>query len=214
MNKRGKSSNIWLARQHNDIYTKKSKQHGYRSRAVYKLLEIQQKYQIFKPHSIIVDLGAAPGGWSQLAVEYVGKSSKIIAVDILPIAPIEGVNIIRGDFTKKDTIDQISKLLLEEKIDLVICDMAPNFSGISDVDQSSAVYLSELVLNFVKMTLKGNGSFLIKLFQGEGFDEYIQELKNYFANIVIKKPKASHSESREIYILARKFQSGSPPSRG
>lgn len=206
MSKRSKSSNIWLNRQHNDAFTKQAKQQGYRSRAVYKLLEIQQKDKIFTPNSVIIDLGAAPGGWSQLAVKYIGKIGRVIAVDILAMESISGVDIIVGDFTEQNTIDQISKLLSGKKADLVICDMAPNFSGISDVDQSRAVYLSEVVLDFVKTTLKVEGCFLIKLFQGDGFDKYVQELKKCFANVAIRKPKASHSESREVYALARKFK--------
>lgn len=206
MKKKSKSSKIWLHRQHKDVYTKQSKQQGYRSRAVYKLLEIHQKYQLFTPASIVVDLGAAPGGWSQLAVEYVGKQGKIIAVDILPTEPIPGVHIIQGDFTEQQTIDQIVNLLAGKKADLVICDMAPNFSGINNVDQCRAVYLSELVLDFVKMTLKLGGSLLIKLFQGEGFDKYVHELRTCFASVIIKKPKASHAESREVYALAKNFK--------
>jgi 23S rRNA (uridine2552-2'-O)-methyltransferase len=205
MTKRSSSSNRWLARQNNDIYTKQAKQQGYRSRAVYKLLEIQQKDKIFYKGAKVIDLGAAPGGWSQLAIEYVGYTGTVIAVDLLPMDPISGVEIIQGDFSEQYTIDQLLKILLGEKVDLVICDMAPNFSGISDVDQSRAVYLSELVLDFVRTTLKPGGSVLIKLFQGDGFDKYMHNLKQYFAVVVIRKPKASHNESREVYALAKNF---------
>lgn len=206
MTRRSKSSGNWLNRQHSDLYTKQAKQQGYRSRAVYKLLEIQQKDQIFSANDniIVLDLGAAPGGWSQLAVEYVGTKGKIIAVDLLPIEPIAGVSIIQGDFTQQSTIDQLTMLLSGSKIDLIICDMAPNFSGISDVDQAHAVYLSEIVLDFAKTMLKLDGSLLIKLFQGKGFDQYLQDLKKSFTKVVIRKPKASHSESREVYALAKK----------
>ena len=206
MCKRSKSSNKWLARKNADLYTKQAKQQGYRSRAVYKLMEIQQKDQIFNKGDLVVDLGAAPGSWSQLAVEYIGNTGKIIAVDLLPILPIVGVDLINGDFTIQQTIDQITELLIEQKIDLLICDMAPNTSGIADVDQSRAVYLSELVLDFVKIMLKPDGNMVIKLFQGHGFEGYMQELKKYFRTVHIRKPKASHSESREVYAVAKKFK--------
>ncbi len=206
MTKRSSSSNRWLNRQNNDIYTKQAKQQGYRSRAVYKLLEIHEKDNIFRKGSTVIDLGAAPGGWSQLAVEYVGKNGKVIAVDILPIEPISEVEIIQGDFTEEQTIDHLSKLLLGKKVDLVICDMAPNFSGISDVDQFRAVYLSEMVLDFVVKILKPEGSMIIKLFQGSGFDKYMHDLKKCFAFVAIRKPKASHSESREVYAVAKKLK--------
>ena len=206
MTKRSSSSTRWLARQNNDVYTKQAKQQGYRSRAVYKLKEIQEKDKIFFQGATVVDLGAAPGGWSQLAVEYVGKMGKIVAVDLLPIEPIPGVAIIEGDFTAEATIDQVLNLLAGKKVDLIICDMAPNFSGISDVDQFRAVYLSELVLDFAIKTLKPDGSMLIKLFQGSGFEQYVHDLKQCFAGVAIRKPKASHAESREVYGLAKKFK--------
>jgi 23S rRNA (uridine2552-2'-O)-methyltransferase len=206
MKKRSNSSNIWLARQNNDPYTKLAKQQGYRSRAVYKLLEIQQKDKIFYKGAKVLDLGAAPGGWSQLAVEYVGELGKVIALDLLPIEPISGVDIIQGDFTDDKTIEQLSNILLNTKFDLIICDMAPNFSGISDTDQFRAVYLSEMVLDFAVKTLKQNGTMLIKLFQGSGFDKYMNDLKKCFTSVVIRKPKASHSESREVYALAKKLK--------
>ena len=206
MTKRTSSSNRWLVRQNNDLYTKQAKQQGYRSRAVYKLQEIQAKDQIFTHGARVVDLGAAPGGWSQLAVEYVGKGGKVIALDLLPIEPIVGVEIITADFTEPATLDQLTKLLAGKKIDLVICDMAPNFSGIRDADEARAVYLAELVLDFVRTTLRPDGNLLIKLFQGAGFTDYVQELKKYFASVAIRKPKASHAESREVYALAKKFK--------
>jgi len=206
MTKRSSSSSRWLNRQSNDIYTKQAKQQGYRSRAVYKLKEIQEKDKIFYKGATVIDLGAAPGGWSQLAVEYVGSAGKVVAVDLLPMEPIAGVQIIEGDFTEDKTIDQLAKLLIGVKVDLIICDMAPNFSGISDVDQFRAVYLSELVLDFVVKILKPDGGFLIKLFQGSGFDKYVNALRKYFAFVAIRKPKASHSESREVYVLAKKFK--------
>ena len=205
MTKRSSSSTRWLHRQNNDIYTKQAKQQGYRSRAVYKLKEIQEKDKIFYKGATVIDLGAAPGGWSQLAVEYVGGAGKVIALDLLPIEPIDGVDIILGDFTQEQTIDQLSKLLSGKKADLIICDIAPNFSGISDVDQFRAVYLAEVVLDFVISTLKPEGSFLIKLFQGTGFEQYMKDLKKNFAFVAIRKPKASHTESREVYAVAKRL---------
>ena len=202
MSSTSKSSRQWLDRQHADIYTKKAKQQGYRSRAVYKLLEIHQKYGIFKKGMVVVDLGAAPGGWSQLAAEHVGGQGKIIAIDLLPIEPIPGVDIIKGDFSERSVYDQLISKLSKLKVDLVISDMAPNFSGINNVDQPRAIYLAKLGLDFARSVLDIKGSFLVKLFNGEGFERYVLMLRESFASVVIKKPKASHAKSREVYVLA------------
>lgn len=201
-----KSSKQWLQRQHNDEYVKKAQQEGYRSRAVYKLLEINQRDKIFRPGMTVVDLGAAPGGWSQVAVACV-KPGRVVALDILPLEPIEGVDIIQGDFREEAVLAELLKMLDGASIDLVISDMAPNFSGISGIDVPRAVYLAEIALDFAQQVLKPGGCFLVKLFQGEGFTDYMQALKPLFKSVVARKPKASRSESREVYLLGVGFLS-------
>ena len=206
MKKRSSSSHKWLKRARDDIYTKMAKKDGYRSRAAYKLEEIQRKYKIIRPNMKIVDLGASPGGWSQYVRKLIKGNGNIVALDILPMEPIAGVNFICGDFTEKETLDLLVEQLSEGKVDLVISDMAPNFSGIRAADQTRAVYLIELALDFVKQMLIDEGSFLVKVFQGEGIDVYIKELKECFSELYTIKPKASRSESAEVYLLARKFR--------
>jgi 23S rRNA (uridine2552-2'-O)-methyltransferase len=203
--KRSKSSREWLERQRNDEYVKKATAEGYRSRAAYKLKEIQARDRVFAPHMTVVDLGAAPGGWSQVAVEYVGKGN-VLALDILPIDPIEGVDIILGDFREQAVHDELLQRLNNRQVDLVISDMAPNFSGIRGVDIPRAIYLAELALDFAQEVLEPNGSLVVKLFQGEGFTEYVHMLKMAFKSVVVRKPKASRSESSEVYVLALKFK--------
>ncbi len=182
-----KSSRIWLKRQDKDPFVKQSKKDGYRSRAAYKLLEIQQKYSILKAGMKVIDLGAAPGSWSQVAIE-----------------PIKNVDIIQGDFTTTETFEQICNLA-EGKIDLILSDMAPNLSGIWAVDIPKAMYLSETVINLVKCLLKQEGDLLIKLFHGTGFDKYLTLLRECFAKVIICKPKSSRSTSREVYVLAKGY---------
>jgi 23S rRNA (uridine2552-2'-O)-methyltransferase len=215
-NTRKKSSRLWLNRQHKDIFVKKSKQQGYRSRAAYKLLELQEKYHLLRPGIIVLDLGAAPGSWSQVAANIIfsakNNQGKLIAVDILPIEPIQNVDIIEGDLTHDGTLIKITDLLLAEsrdqsqaKVDMILSDMAPNLSGIWDVDIPKAMYLSELVLSLAEQLLTKNGSLVIKLFNGEGFDKYLMMLRKYFAKVTVVKPKSSRSESREVYVVARGY---------
>jgi len=199
-----KSSRIWLKRQDKDPFVKQSKKDGYRSRAAYKLLEIQQKYSILKAGMKVIDLGAAPGSWSQVAIEKIKFNGKLIAVDILAIEPIKNVDIIQGDFTTTETFEQICNLA-EGKIDLILSDMAPNLSGIWAVDIPKAMYLSETVINLVKCLLKQEGDLLIKLFHGTGFDKYLTLLRECFAKVIICKPKSSRSTSREVYVLAKGY---------
>lgn len=201
---RSKSSNQWLHRQRNDDYVKRAVAEGYRSRAAYKLLEINARDKILHSNMTVVDLGAAPGGWSQVAVEHVGKGN-VIAIDILPIDPMDGVDIIVGDFTNDDVYGLVIKNLADRKVSLVISDMAPNFSGIRDIDLPRAVYLAEMAFDFAKEVLAPGGCLLVKLFQGAGFTEYVQMLKQSFATVVVRKPKASRAESREVYVLAKNF---------
>jgi len=204
---RSKSSKRWLERHVSDDYVKRSVAEGYRSRAAYKLLEINERNKILRPGMTVIDLGAAPGGWSQVAVEVAGKNF-VIALDILPIDPIEGVDIIQGDFKDSAVYEELLKKLGSSKVGLVISDMAPNFSGISGVDVPRAVYLAEIALDFAQEVLASGGSFLVKIFQGPGFTEYVQMLREVFTTVVVRKPKASRSESREVYLLGTGFRAG------
>lgn len=204
--RRSKSKRQWISRQQNDTFSQKAKKEGYRSRAVYKLLEIHLKDKLFRHNMIVVDLGAAPGGWSQVAVNYLCKTGCVIALDILPMDPLDGVDIITGDLHLQSVVDELYRRLNHRLVDLVISDMAPNFSGISNIDQLRSVSLAELGLNFARDVLDIGGSLLVKLFQGEGFIQYLHTLKQDFAFVVVRKPKASRAESREVYLLAKKFK--------
>jgi 23S rRNA (uridine2552-2'-O)-methyltransferase len=206
--KRSKSSQNWLKRHFDDPYVKEAQKAGYRSRAVFKLLEIQEKDHILKPGMVVVDLGAAPGGWSQITVPIVGKSGQVIALDILPIDPMEGVTFIQGDFTEQSVYDQLVASLNGRKVDLVMSDMAPNISGMKAVDQPRTMYLAELSVDFARTVLKPGGDFLTKVFQGEGFDQFLKALRGSFDKVLIRKPKASRPKSREVYMLARGFKAG------
>lgn len=204
--KRSKSSRQWLDRHFNDEYVKKAQKAGYRSRAAFKLLEIQEKYKVIKPGMRVVDLGAAPGGWSQIARDLVGEKGRVIALDILPMDPIAGVEIIQGDFREDEPLEQLRNLLDGEPVDLVISDMSPNVTGMASVDQPRAIYLCELALDFARECLKPGGGFVIKVFQGAGFDEYLKSLRQSFARVVSRKPASSRAKSREIYLVAGNFK--------
>ena len=199
---------MWLTRQSKDLFFKKSKQDGYRSRAAYKLLEVQKKYNILKPGKVVIDLGAAPGSWSQVASDIIftdqTTNGKIIAIDLLPIDLIKNVDIIQGDFTDPAIFEQICNLS-NGKADFILSDMAPNLSGIWAVDIPKSRYLAEVVVDLVKRLLKKDGGALIKLFHGEGFDKYLILLRKYFAKVIICKPKSSRAESREVYVLAKGY---------
>lgn len=203
---RSKSSKNWLQEHFSDHYVKKAQQDGYRSRAAYKLLEIQEKDHLIKPGMTVVDLGAAPGGWSEIIVKLVGNKVRVIALDILPMDPIDGVEIIQGDFTTEATYQKLLDILKDTQIDIVVSDMAPNMSGIKSADQARSVYLAELALDFAKNNLKNNGKFLLKTFQGEGFDKLLQDIKQIFQSVKIRKPSASRSRSNEVYILAHNLK--------
>lgn len=205
MTKKSKSSRQWLQRQHSDTYVKRAVSEGYRSRAAYKLMELNARDNFLRSGMTIVDLGAAPGGWSQVAVEIVGAGN-VIAVDLLPIDSIDGVDIILGDFNAELVRVDVIKSLGNRPVDLVISDMAPNFSGIRAVDLPRAVYLAEVALDFALEVLAPDGGLLVKLFHGEGFTEYLTVLRNAFVSVVVRKPKASRAESSEVYVLARKFK--------
>ncbi len=203
---RSKSSNRWLQEHFNDHYVKASQKDGYRSRASYKLLELNDKDQLIKPRATVVDLGAAPGGWAQVAAQLVGDEGFVLASDILPMDSLAGVEFIQGDFTENDVFDSLLQVLNGRPVDVVISDMAPNMSGISDVDQPKAMYLVELALDMARSVLKPGGSFACKAFQGEGFDAWMQEARSSFKKVVIRKPESSRARSREVYLVAKAFK--------
>ncbi|MGZ8142935.1 MAG: 23S rRNA (uridine(2552)-2'-O)-methyltransferase RlmE [Methylosarcina sp.] len=203
---RSKSSNLWMREHFDDPYVKMAQAQGYRSRAVFKLKEIQDKDQIIKPGMNIIDLGAAPGGWSQFARQLIGNKNKVIALDILPMEAIEGVDFILGDFREQAVLDELQTRLNGASVDLVMSDMAPNMSGNKSTDQIRSLYLAELALETAKSVLTQGGVFLVKLFQGEGFELFHRNLRNYFSKVVIRKPKASRPRSNEVYILATGFK--------
>ena len=200
------SSRQWLDRQNRDSYTKQARKSHYRSRAVYKLQQMDEKYQLFRSGHQVIDLGAAPGSWSQYALERVGTSGKVIAVDILSMEPLAGVEVIEGDFTEDEVYERCLKASEGAKIDLVISDMAPNLSGIRDADQARSMYLVELVLEFATQVLDQDGILLVKCFQGAGIEQYQGQLRERFDKVMVQKPKASRAKSREFYMLAMGFQ--------
>jgi len=207
-----KSSRRWLREHFSDTYVKQAQQDGYRSRAVYKLLEIQQRDHLFKPGMIVIDLGAAPGSWAQLVARLVQPQGKVIALDILPMEEIPGVDIIQGDFSDDAILQRLNEQLSTIQVDWVLSDMAPNLSGNESVDIPRAIYLAELALDFALKVIKPTGGLLIKVFQGEGSDSLLAEIKRNFVNVVIRKPKASRGRSREVYVLARSLKNFKKPS--
>lgn len=200
---RTKSSGRWLERQHRDKFTASAKKEGYRSRAAYKLLEIQEKDKILKKGMTVIDLGAAPGGFSQVAAEIVGQQGLVLALDKLPMDPIAGVDIILGDFQEDAVAEIIKQRIPAAGVDVIVSDMAPNLSGMAGIDIPRAMQLAELALDFADHHLKQGGSLLVKVFQGEGFQAYCAMLKERFRNVLVRKPKASRPESREVYLLAK-----------
>lgn len=202
---KSKSSKNWLKEHFDDNYVKRSQQLGYRSRASFKLLEIDQKDHLLKTGMTVLDLGAAPGGWSQVASEKVGPKGRVIASDILAIDPIPGVDFLQGDFSETEVMNQILTLIGEGKVDLVLSDMAPNISGVKAIDQPRVMYLAELALELARTQLKEGGSLLVKVFHGEGLDGFQSELKICFRSVKVRKPDASRSRSSEIYLLASGF---------
>ncbi len=199
---RSKSSQKWLREHFSDEYVQRAQQEGYRGRAVYKLLELDARYHLFKPGMTVLDLGAAPGSWSEVAVKKVGRKGKMIASDILPMDEIEGVVFIQGDFHEDEVLNKIMAALGGQKADLVLSDMAPNMSGVDAIDLPRAMYLAELALDLATRTLRKDGSLLVKLFHGDGFDDYVRSLKDAFSRVIVRKPKASRPRSREVYALA------------
>lgn len=196
-----------MQRHVNDEYVKRAQKEGYRSRASFKLLELQEKDRLIKPGQVIVDLGAAPGGWSQIAAKTVGRKGMVLALDILEMDSIAGVEFIQGDFREQEVMDRLLEKLDGRPVDLVISDMAPNVSGMSAVDQPRSMYLVELALDFARQVLKPGGALVTKVFQGEGFDEYIRDARSSFTRVVTRKPKSSRPKSREVYMVATGFKS-------
>ncbi|WP_438461937.1 23S rRNA (uridine(2552)-2'-O)-methyltransferase RlmE [Marinomonas sp. PE14-40] len=203
---RSKSSESWMKEHFDDVYVRRSQQDGYRSRASYKLIEINDKDKLLKSGMKVVDLGAAPGGWSQIAGRLIGDKGKVVASDILEMAPLPSVTFVQGDFTEDDVYQEILKAIGDEHADLVISDMAPNMSGNSAVDQPQSMYLVELALDMASQVLRPGGNFLVKVFQGEGFDEYLKTMRGMFTSVVTRKPDASRARSREVYLLGRQFK--------
>lgn len=205
MAKRTKSSRRWLKEHERDVYVKRAREEGYRSRAAFKLQEIQRTDRILRPGMTLVDLGAAPGGWSQLAAQVLRGKGRIIALDILPMDEIAGVEFIMGDFTSEAVLEQLEQALGGDRVHLVLSDMAPNMSGIADVDHDRSMYLVELALDFAKMHLSPGGDFLVKVFQGRSFHPFLLELRQRFRTVKVRKPPASRQRSSELYLLARDF---------
>jgi len=203
---RSKSSNDWMDEHFNDHYVMKAKEEGYRSRACYKLMEIDDKDKLMKPGMAVVDLGSAPGGWSQVAAKRVGDHGLVVASDILPMDGVAGVTFLQGDFTEEAVFDEIMTTIGDRPVDLVISDMAPNMSGMSAVDQPSAMYLVELALDMARQVLKPGGNYVAKVFHGEGFDEYLKDMRSSFQKVVTRKPDSSRARSREVYLVAKGFK--------
>lgn len=195
--------NHWMRRHLNDSYVQRSQKDGFRSRAAYKLLEINERDRLIKPGMTVVDLGACPGGWTQVLSDIVGDNGRVIALDVLPMDPFANVEIIQGDFQDQEVLDRLLDVLDGKPVDLVISDMAPNISGVRAVDQPKSMYLAELALAFAAEVLKPKGDFLTKVFAGEGIDEYRREIRTHFKQLLTRKPKSSRSESREFFLLGR-----------
>jgi len=205
MPKRTKSSGAWLNEHVHDTYVKLAQKQGYRARAAFKLLEINEKDKLINADTVLADLGSAPGSWSQVAMELIGPRGRVFALDILPMEPVNGVEFIQGDFREEEVLQQLVDLLNGQKLDLVISDIAPNMTGNTVTDQARSFYLCELAYDFAINHLKPGGHFLIKVFQGAGYQEYVKLLRESFAEVLVRKPKASRDRSNEIYLLARKL---------
>ncbi|MEO7386791.1 MAG: 23S rRNA (uridine(2552)-2'-O)-methyltransferase RlmE [Gammaproteobacteria bacterium] len=200
------SSARWKARQARDPFVKRAHAEGWRSRAVFKLSELQGKERLFRPGNLVIDLGAAPGAWSQFAAGVVGPAGRVLAVDLLPMAPLAGVEILLGDFREESVMNALLERLAGTPVDLVLSDMAPNMSGTRVVDQPRAMYLAELAADFASQVLRPGGNLVIKLFQGEGFQEFVEATRSRFASVRMRKPTASRSGNRETYLVARNFR--------
>src|SRR5258706_4550522 len=208
---RSKSSSAWLKRHVNDPYVHRARAHGYRSRAAYKLIEIADREGFARPGDALVDLGAAPGGWAQALAERVGRSGRVVAVDLLEIAPIPGVTVVRGDFREETVLQRLEDALDGRKLDLVVSDMAPNLSGVRATDQARSVHLCELALAFAKDHLKPRGALLVKIFQGTGYPEFLAAMRAAFIAVASRKPAASRGDSKEMYLVGKGLKAGTGP---
>lgn len=203
---RSKSSSRWLQEHVSDPYVKRAQRDGYRARSAYKLLELDKRDRLLRPGMTVVDLGAAPGSWSQVAAAAVGETGRVVATDILPMDAIRGVEFIQGDFREESVLKQVLDALGGARADLLLSDLAPNLSGVAPADQAASLYLLELALDLAGRILKPGGQFVGKLFQGAGSDEYLKQLRQAFAKVSIRKPDSSRSRSREVYFVARGFR--------
>jgi 23S rRNA (uridine2552-2'-O)-methyltransferase len=201
--KRKAKTHSWHHQHVNDFYVRQATEQGWRSRAAFKLMEIDDRDRLFRPGLTVVDLGAAPGGWCQVAAERMKGQGRIVGLDLLEVAPIAGVDFIQGDFTEAEVLQQLEAALAGRAVDLVICDMAPNITGIDAADQAKSYYLAELALDFAATWLQPKGAFLVKVFQGAGFEDYMKAMRARFRSVAARKPKASRERSREVYLLGR-----------
>jgi 23S rRNA (uridine2552-2'-O)-methyltransferase len=208
---RSKSSSAWLKRHVNDPYVHRARTHGYRSRAAYKLIEIAERDGLARPGDLVVDLGAAPGSWSQALIERVGRSGRVIAVDLLEFTQIPGITVIRGDFRDEAVLRRLDDALEGRKLDLVVSDMAPNLSGVRATDQARSIHLCELALEFAKVHLKPQGAFLVKVFQGAGYPEFLAAMRGAFIAVASRKPGASRGDSNEMYLIGKGLKGGTGP---
>ena len=206
MAKKRSSSKAWLKEHRDDVYVQRAQAEGYRSRACYKLLELNDKDRFIRPGMTVVDLGSAPGGWSQVAANLVGHKGRVVASDILPMDALAGVDFIEGDFTEQSVFDQIQQVIGESVPSAVLSDMAPNMSGIVSVDQPKAMYLVELALDLAVQILPQGSVFVAKVFHGEGFDEWLKSVRERFLTVHSRKPAASRSRSKEVYVVAKGFR--------
>jgi 23S rRNA (uridine2552-2'-O)-methyltransferase len=204
--KRSASSKRWLEEHVNDKYVKEANKRGFRSRAYFKIEELQKKDKLMQSGNTVVDLGAAPGGWSQYAADYVGEKGTVIACDILPMDPLAGVDFLQGDFREESVLNALLDRIDGQNVDLVMSDMAPNLSGNDAIDQSGSMYLVELALDMCRQVLSKNGKFVVKVFQGEGFDEFVKDCRNAFTSVKVRKPESSRARSREVYLVATGYK--------
>ncbi|CAH1747994.1 23S rRNA 2'-O-ribose U2552 methyltransferase [Thauera humireducens] len=201
--KKNKTSRAWVHDHLNDPYVQRAQQDGYRARAAYKLIEVDERDRLLKSGAVVVDLGSTPGSWCQVAVKRCGAKGKVFALDILPMEPVAGVDFLNGDFTEDAVLEDLESRLEGAKVDVVLSDMAPNLSGVTSVDQARSIHLCELALDFAVRHLKPGGQFLVKVFQGEGFMEYRKQMEAAFASVQVRKPKASRDRSAEVYLLGK-----------
>ncbi|MDD3326744.1 MAG: 23S rRNA (uridine(2552)-2'-O)-methyltransferase RlmE [Zoogloea sp.] len=199
--KRSKTSKSWMAEHVNDPFVQRAKSEGWRARAAYKLMEIDDRDKLIRPGMVVVDLGAAPGSWSQVAIKRVGESGRVFALDLLPMEPIVGVEFMQGDFHDEAFVERFEEMLGGRQVDLVMSDIAPNISGIPSSDQARSIYLAELALDFARKHLAVGGRFLVKVFQGEGFDAFRKQIEADFKSVLVRKPQASRGRSAEVYLL-------------